>query len=105
MIIQRFLSILFDFLLQILEMKLEEKRGLKDRASSDSELLKKRNMTTSNTKDLFAEREFLPLERKVRVEENLWETFSDITPPSDSGAGTWSGATSEYGFENGKSDS
>ena len=61
MIIQRFLSILFDFLLQILERKLEEKRGLKDRASSDSDLLKKRNTTTSNTKDVFPEREFLPL--------------------------------------------
>ena len=86
-------------------MKLEEKRGLKDRASSDSDLLKKRNMTTSNTKDPFPERKFFPLERKVRVEENLWEIFSEITPSSDSGAGTWSRATSEYGFDEGKSDS
>ena len=62
MIIQRFLSILFDFLLQILEMKLEEKRGLKDRASSDSDLLKKRNTTTSNTKDVL---------KKVKVIVNL----------------------------------
>ena len=84
-------------------MKLEEKRGLKDRASSDSDLQKERNMTTANTKDPFPERKF---DRKVRVKEfleNLRETFSEITLPSDSGAGTWSSATSEYGFGKGKS--
>nr|XP_058948232.1 uncharacterized protein LOC131776110 [Pocillopora verrucosa] len=83
------------------EMKLEEKRGLKDRASSDSDLQKERNMTTANTKDPFPERKFLPFDRKVLVKEyleNLRETFSEITLPSDSGAGTWSSATSEYGF-------
>ena len=62
-------------------------------------------MTTMTAKDPFPEGKFLPFERKVRVEENLWETFSEITPPSDSGAGTWSGATSEYEFDEGKSDS
>ena len=36
-------------------MKLEEKRGLRDRASSDSDLLKERSMTTANTKDPFSE--------------------------------------------------
>ena len=89
-------------------MKLEEKRGLKDRASSDSDLQKERNMTTANTKDPFPEREFLPFDRKVRVEEyleNLQETFSEITLPSDSGAGTWSSVTSEYGSNKGESDS
>ena len=89
-------------------MKLEEKRGLKDRASSDSDLLKERNTTTANTNDPFPERKFLSFDRKVRVEEyleNLQETFSEITLPSDSGAGTWSSATSEYGFDKGESDS
>ncbi|XP_066024076.1 uncharacterized protein [Pocillopora verrucosa] len=86
------------------EMKLEEERGLKERASSDSDLLKERNMTTANTRDPFPEREFLPFDRKLRVEEyleNLQETFSEITLPSDSGAGTLSSATSEYGFDKG----
>ncbi|CAH3157781.1 unnamed protein product [Pocillopora meandrina] len=99
----------FDLLIsgtEVLEMKLEEKRGLKDRASSDSDLQKERNMTTANTKDPFPERKFLPFDRKVRVKEfleNLRETFSEITLPSDSGAGTWSSATSEYGFGKGES--
>ena len=56
-------------------MKLEEKRRLKDRASSDSDLLKGR------------------------------ETFSEITLPSDSGAGTWKSATSESEWDKGESDS
>ena len=89
-------------------MKVEEKRGLKDRASSDSDLLKERNMSTANTKDPFPEREFLPFDRKVRVEEyleNLQETYSEITLPSDSGVGTWSCAPSEYGFDEGEGDS
>ena len=89
-------------------MKLEEKRRLKDRASSDSDLLKERNMTTANTKDSFPEGKFLPFDRKVRVEEyleNLQETFSEITLPSDSGVGTWSSATSECGFDKGENDS
>ena len=88
-------------------MKLEEKRGLKERASSDSDLLKERNMTTANTKDPFPEREILLFDRKVRVEEyleNLQETFSEITLPSDSGAGTLSSASSEHGFDKGESD-
>ena len=88
-------------------MKLEEERGLKERASSDSDLLKERNMTTANTRDPFPEREFLPFDRKLRVEEyleNLLETFSEITLPSDSGVGTLSSATSEYGFDKGESD-
>ena len=81
-------------------MKLEEKRGLKDRASSDSDVLKERNMATANTKDPFPEREFLPFDRKVRVEEylqNPLETYSKITPSSDSG--TWSSTTSEGGSD------
>ena len=89
-------------------MKLEEERGLKERASSDSDLLKERNLTTANAKDPFPEREFLPFDRKVRVEgylKNLRETFGEITPPSDSGAGTLSSATSEYEFDEGESDS
>ena len=89
-------------------MKLEEKRGLKERASSDSDLLKERNMTTANTKDPFPETEFLPFDRKVRVEEyleNIRGTFSEITLPSDSGEGTWSSAPSEYGFGKGEGDS
>ena len=89
-------------------MKLEEKRGLKDRASSDSDLLKERNITTVNTKDPFPERDFLPFDRKVRVEEyleNLQENFSEISIPSDSGVGTWSSAPSEYGFDKGESGS
>ena len=89
-------------------MKLKEKRGLKERASSDSDLLKERNMTTANTKGPFPERELLPFDRKVRVEEyleNLRETFSEITLPSDSGEGTWSSAPSEYGFDKGEGDS
>ena len=88
-------------------MKLEEERGLKERASSDSDLLKERNMTTANTRDPFPEREFLPFDRKLRVEEylkNHQETFSEITPPSDSGAWSLSSATSEYGFDKGESD-
>ena len=87
-------------------MKLEEKRGLKDRASSDSDVLKERNMATANTKDPFPEREFLPFDRKVRVEEylqNLLETYSKITTSSDSG--TCGSTTSEYGFDKGGSDS
>ena len=87
-------------------MKLEDKRGLKDRASSDTDLQKERNMTTANTKDPFPERKFLPFDRKVLVKEyleNLRETFSEITLPSDSGAGTLSSATSEYGFGKGES--
>ncbi|CAH3157800.1 unnamed protein product [Pocillopora meandrina] len=86
------------------EMKLEEERGLKERASSDSDLLKERNMTTANTRDPFPEREFLPFDRKLRVEEyleNLQETSSEFTLPSDSGVGTLSSATSEYGFDKG----
>ena len=89
-------------------MKLEGKRGLKDRASSDSDLLKERNITTVNTKDPFPEREFLPFDRKVRVEEyleNLQENFSEISIPSDSGVGTWSSAPSEYGFDKGENGS
>ena len=89
-------------------MKLEEERGLKERASSDSDLLKERNMTTANIKEPFPEREFLPFDRKNRVEEyleNLQETSSEITLPSDSGAGTLSSTTSEYGFGEGKGDS
>ena len=89
-------------------MKLEEKRGLRDRASSDSDLLKERSMTTANTKDSFSEGEFLPFDSKVRVEEyleNLPETVSEIILPSDSGVGTWSSVTSEYGFDKGESDS
>nr|XP_058968800.1 uncharacterized protein LOC131795255 [Pocillopora verrucosa] len=61
-------------------------------------------MTTANTRDPFPEREFLPFDRKLRVEEyleNLQETFSEITLPSDSGVGTLSSATSEYGFDKG----
>ena len=89
-------------------MKLEEKRGLKDRASSDSDLLKERNMTKTIARSPFPERVFLPSDRKMLVEEyleNLQETFSEIPPPSDSGAGTLSTATSEYGFDKGESDS
>ena len=89
-------------------MKLEKERGLKERASSDSDLLKERNMTTANTRDPFPEREFLPFDRKLRVEEyleNLQETSSEFTLPSDSGAGTLSSTTSEYGFDEGEGDS
>ena len=89
-------------------MKLEEERGLRDRASSDSDLLKERSMTTTNTKDPFPEGAFLPFDSKVRVEEyleNLPETVSEIILPSDSGVGTWSSVTSEYGFDKGESDS
>ena len=89
-------------------MKFEEKRGLRVRASSDSDLLKEGKVTPANTKDPFPERKFLPFDRKVRVEEyleNLWETFSEITLPSDSGEGTWSSAASEDGFDKGESDS
>ena len=88
-------------------MKLEEERGLKERASSDSDLLKERNLITANAKDPFPEREFLPFDRRVRVEEyleNLRETFTEMTLP-DSGAGTLSSATSEYEFDEGESDS
>ena len=88
-------------------MTLEEERGLKERTSSDSDLLKERNMTTANTRDPFPERKFLPFDRKLRVEEylkNHQETFSEITLPSDSGAWSLSSATSEYGFDKGESD-
>ena len=61
----------FFFLQKKLGMKLEESSGLKDRASSDSDILKRRNVTTANRKDIFAETEFLPFVRKVRVEEYL----------------------------------
>ena len=57
------------------------------------------------SKDPFREGMFLPFGTKVSVEESLWEAFSDITPPSDSGSGAWSGATSEYEFGEGKTDS
>ena len=89
-------------------MKFEEKGGLKARASSYSDLLKEGNVTPANTKDPSPEGKFLPFDRKVRVEEyleNLWETFSEITLPSDSGVGTWSSAASEDGFNKGESDS
>ena len=89
-------------------MKFEEKGGLKARASSDSDLLKEGNVTPANTKDPSPEGKFLPFDRKLRVEEyleNLWETFSEITLPSDSGVGTWSSAASEDGFNKGESDS
>ena len=88
-------------------MKLEEERGLKERASSDSDLLKERNMTTANIRDPFPEREFLPFDRKLIVEgylENLQKTSSEITLPSESGVGTLSSATSEYGSDEGESD-
>ena len=88
-------------------MKLEEERGLKERASSDSDLLKERNMTTANIRDPFPEREFLPFDRKLIVEgylENLQRTSSEITLPSESGVGTLSSATSEYGSDEGESD-
>lgn len=62
-------------------------------------------MTTMTSKYPFREGMFLPFGTKLSVEENLWETFSETTPPSDSGAGTWSGATSEHEFSEGKSDS
>ena len=61
-----------------------------------------------NTKDPLPERDFLPFDRKVRVEEyleNLQENFSEISIPSDSGVGTWSSAPSEYGFDKGESGS
>ena len=96
----------FDY--KFLEMKLEERRGLKERASSDSDLLKERNMTTANIKDPFPEREFLPFDRKNLVEEyleNLPETSSEFTLPSDSGVGTLSSTTSEYGFDDGEGES
>ena len=88
-------------------MKLEKERGLKERASSDSDLLKERNMTTANIRDPFPEREFLPFDRKLIVEgylENLQKTSSEITLPSESGVGTLSSATSEYGSDEGESD-
>ena len=88
-------------------MKLEKERGLKERASSDSDLLKERNMTTANIRDPFPEREFLPFDRKLIVEgylENLQRTSSEITLPSESGVGTLSSATSEYGSDEGESD-
>ena len=57
-------SIILDFLLHILKMKLEKKRGLKDRASSNSDPLKERNMTTANTKDPFQRGSFYHLTEK-----------------------------------------
>ena len=89
-------------------MKLQEKRRLKDRASSESDLLKERNVTTANTEDPLPEREFLPFDRRARVEEyleNLLETFSEITSSSGGGARTWSSTPSECGFDKGESDS
>ena len=71
-------------------MKLEESRGLKDRASSDSDILKRRNVTAAHRKHIFAETET--------------KTYSKMTQPSDSGAGTWSGSSSEYRFEKGEGD-
>ena len=88
-------------------MKLEEKRGLKERASSDSDLLIGRNLTTANAKDPFPEREFLSSDRRARVEEyldGLRENFTEMTLP-DSGVGTLSRASSEYEFDEGESDS
>ena len=88
-------------------MKLEESRGLKDRASSNSDILKRRNVTAAHRKHIFAETEFLPFLRKVRVEEyleNPQKTYSEMTQPSDSGAGTWSGSSSEYRFEKSEGD-
>ena len=83
-------------------MTLEE-----ERERDDSDLLKERNMTTANTRDPIPEREFLPFDRKLRVEEyleNLQETSGKFSLPSDSGAGTLSSATSEFGFDKGESD-
>ena len=56
--------IMLHFLLHILKMKLEKKRGLKDRASSYSDPLKERNMTTANTKDPFQRGSFDHLTEK-----------------------------------------
>ena len=77
------------------ELKLEEKRGLKDRASSDTDLLKEQNMVAATTKDLFPESELFV--------ENLPKNYSEITQSSDSGKGTWSAASSECGVEKGES--
>ena len=100
-------TLFFSFYKKNLGMKLEESRGLKDRASSDSDILKRRNVTAAHRKHIFAETEFLPFLRKVRVEEyleNPQKTYSEMTQPSDSGAGTWSGSSSEYRFEKGEGD-
>ncbi|XP_022796399.1 uncharacterized protein LOC111334847 isoform X1 [Stylophora pistillata] len=90
-----------------LETELQEKRGLIERANSDSDLLKERKMTTDDTRDPSPEKGFLPFRRKVLVEEyleNIQETYSEIARQRDSGVGTWSNAPSEYGFDKGEGD-
>ena len=86
------------FLKILLEMKVGEKRGLKDRASSDSDLSRVREEVSGSGKDLGQVKEFMSVDRKVRVEEfleNLQENYSMITQTTDSGVATQS-APSEY---------
>lgn len=85
-------------------MRGKEKGGLKDRASSDSDLSRMRALVSENGKDVAQVEEFMSFERKIRVEEfleNLQETHSMITRTTDSGKGTWRSAPTECGSEEG----
>ena len=84
----------------LLEMRCGEQRGLKDRASSESDLSRMQGLVSEDGKDFAQVKKFMSFERKIRVEEflaNLQETCSTITQTSDSGVGTRSSASTECG--------
>ena len=81
-----------------------EQRGLKDRASSESDLSRMQGLVSEDGKDFAQVKKFMSVERKIRVEEflkNLQETSCRITRTSESGVGTWSSASTERGSEEG----
>ena len=101
-----FIHILVFFKYNFSVLKLEEKKGLKNRASSDTDLLKEQNMVAAAAKDLFLERELLPFRKRDLVREfvaNLSENYNEITQLSDGAKGTWSSALSECEAEKGES--
>lgn len=102
---------LFNFIkseIEGLETRGEEKRGLKYRSSSDSDLLRMRGLVSENGKDVAQVKEFMSFQGKIRGEEfleNLPETESIIARTIDSGEGTWRSAPSECGSEEGAEES
>ena len=63
-------------------------------------------MVAAAAKDLFLERELLPLKKRDLVREfvaNLPENYNEITQLSDGAKGTWSSAPSECEVEKGES--